>query len=306
MALALLCPFARLNPIGVIVYPFQSLYLRRSVPLRVSHPVWQKSAASEQARRFRDLYLDPLNTQASIQKLLGISVAAFSRMALDLGAPIYKAVVQKSAPGRFKSEASADDGFALYRNEDDLIRKLSLVGGFRLNLEFREFPEAFQAIASGAADFGALMMCKTPERSLVADFSHKYVLQNKASAALIGLNGRAVLRSRPVVGILKGTVHVTYAHFALCPSFDRRLFADVPALTAALAAGDIDYVLIFPLDLPDIEVHPNKYRIIWKHALPYETCLPITRGREDLRQSLNSSLRELYDQGQLTQPEFLT
>lgn len=222
---------------------------------------------------------------------------AFSAMAAE---PLVVAVNNNDRPFGWTDEKGEMTGFSV-----DIAKALCKAMNRECRLQPTVFAEFIPGVASGKFDFVVANILRTPEREKLVDFSERFW---RSSSTFVGHPGvvkginRDELKGK-TVAVQKGAVQERYL---------RELYGDVATIdtypnnadrNAAVAAGKADLMLGSTMSHFAFLTAKGGERFeiigepIYDHGLGGDVAIPLTKGRDDLRQAINAAMAAILRDG---------
>jgi ABC-type amino acid transport substrate-binding protein len=222
---------------------------------------------------------------------------AFQAVAAE---PLVVAVNNNDRPFGWTDEKGELTGFSV-----DIAKALCKAMNRECRLQPAVFAEFVPGVASGKFDFVVANILRTPEREKLVDFSDRFW---RSSSTFVGRPGVVKSISREE---LKGK-RVAVQKGAMQERYLRELYGDVATIdtypnnadrNAALAAGKADLMLGSTMSHFAFMTDKGgeKFEIIgepiYDHGLGGDVAIPLTKGREDLRQAINAAMAVILRDG---------
>jgi hypothetical protein len=255
-----------------------------------------------EARKFLELYLDPLITKQAIIRQCRISQATFYNYEKELNLPQMKVAI-----GCPRVDLPWQRILSKFKDKDDLyelnlIRQISpliqarikLVPTLRSNVY-----AATYALKTREADLAISSMSMTAERRSEFYFSNPY-FKNRAPHGFLlrkKRNHRAIVTSkRPILGVVISTVHAEFAQKQLQTEFQVITYRTALIAFKALNSERVDFLLfhpswfkILPEVTADIEICSRPY------CYQSQTGILFHADSESWRPSVNRAIEVILD-----------
>jgi ABC-type amino acid transport substrate-binding protein len=214
--------------------------------------------------------------------------------------PLVVAVNNNDRPFGWTDEKGDLTGFSV-----DIAKALCKAMNRECRLQPAVFADFIPGVASGKFDFVVANILRTPEREKLVDFSERFW---RSSSTFVGHPGvvkginRDELKGK-TVAVQKGAVQERYL---------RELYGDVATIdtypnnadrNAALAAGKADLMLGSTMSHFAFMTAKGGERFeiigepIYDHGLGGDVAIPLTKGRDDLRQAINAAMAAILRDG---------
>lgn len=263
---------------------------------------------TELAKRFLELYLDPINKPDRIRQICGISLSTYYKYENELAIPqltvgLGSSSIQVIQERRWNLVQRPEE-----IEELNMIRKVSSLMQIRMKLiPFLTTNIHTKAAGLRTQQFDLVIdsIAKTKVRSREFYFSQNYLLNDAPSGVLIRIRHSLPYTVRgsdkPLLGVSQGSIHEEYALEKLAPEFNVRSYRTISLLFEGLRKAKIDFVLNHPswikiLNLADTDFEICSKRYVYGAIsgimFRRDTALWVDPVNQALEQLFNSSLRK--------------
>ena len=214
--------------------------------------------------------------------------------------PLVVAVNNNDRPFGWMNDKGEPTGFSV-----DIAKALCKAMNRECRLQPAAFADFIPGVASGRFDFVVANILRTPEREKLVDFSDRFW---RSSSTFVGQPGvvKAISRQElkgKTVAVQKGAVQERYL---------RELYGDVATIdtyasnaerNVALAAGKADLMLGSTMSHFAFMTAKGGERFeiigepIYDGGLGGDVAIPLTKGRNDLRQAINAAMTAILRDG---------
>ena len=224
-------------------------------------------------------------------------LAALSAVAAE---PLVVAVNNNDRPFGWTNERGELTGFTV-----DIAKALCKAMDRECRLQPAVFADFIPGIVAGRFDFVVANILRTAEREKQVDFSNRFW---RSSSTFVGRPGvvkaisRDELRGKRVA-VQKGAVQERYLREFFGDTAIIETYATNADRNAALAGGKADLMLGSTLSHFSFLTTPDGERFeligdpIYDYGLGGDVAIPMAKGRDDLRQAINTAMATILRDG---------
>jgi ABC-type amino acid transport substrate-binding protein len=221
-------------------------------------------------------------------------------LAATAAEPLVVAVNNNDRPFGWSDEKGELTGFSV-----DIAKALCKAMNRECRLQPAVFADFIPGVASGKFDFVVANILRTPEREKLVDFSERFW---RSSSTFVGHPGvvKAINRQEllgKTVAVQKGAVQERYLREAYGDVVTIDTYPNNADRNAALAAGKADLMLGSTMSHFAFMTAKGGERFeiigepIYDHGLGGDVAIPLTKGRDDLRQAINAAMAAILRDG---------
>jgi len=224
-------------------------------------------------------------------------LAVLPAMAVE---PLIVAVNNNDRPFGWTNEQGELTGFTV-----DIAKALCKAMDRECRLQPAVFADFIPGVVAGKFDFVVGNILRTPEREKQVDFSNRFW---RSSSTFVGRPGvvKAINRDEfrgKRVAVQKGAVQERYLRQFFGETAIIDTYATNADRNAALAAGKADLMLGSTLSHFSFLTTKDGERFeligdpIYDHGLGGDVAIPLAKGRDDLRQAINTAMAAILHDG---------
>lgn len=260
----------------------------------------QRKKLNPLGKQFSQLYLDPFMEPAAICKLMNISMASYYRYVQELNFPTIRVSITNTCEQPFK-KVLANPILDTQKRDLQIIRKIAL--NLDVKAKFKLIPSENPGLElkNGHADIAIGGISWTRERAQHFYHSDTYEFKNLPHGYLFKRINEFPLqvsskKTKPVLAVLKNSVHSEYAYQNLQNEFQIREFVTYMTTLRALTSRQADRVLMHSSALQlntDIEIASSRFS--------YDTFTTILfhRDSQALIKPVNQALELIFEKTNL-------